>query len=143
MYISMAAACFSGGLLVLGALLNRKANTRCLSLFCLVPMAHLCIEWFILGEDQITELQLVCMVTLLIGTLLITGFIARPRQQQKAMVQNRAEEHRSVAFMTGATQEVITRQDRTTATALQRENASGTHTVFRLPLNLDNNSTFE
>ena len=76
MQISLSSMCFSLGLLALGFVLDRKPTTRSFSLFCFIPIAQLCIEKFIIGEDQVTKLQMMCMVTLLIGTLLITCFVS-------------------------------------------------------------------
>ena len=95
MQITMSSASFSLGLLALGAVLDRKSTTRCFSLFCFIPLTQLCIERFIFGEDQLTKVQLMCMVTLLVGTLLITLFIAQPRTQNKVTLpqnQNRRQQ---------------------------------------------------
>ena len=80
MQITMSSASFSLGLLALGTVLDRKPNTRCFSLFCFIPMTQLCIERFLFGQDKLTKVQLMCMVTLLVGTLLITLFTAQPKR---------------------------------------------------------------
>ena len=76
-YITFASACFSLGLLALGAILDRKDMTRSFAFFCFIPATQLSIETYILGEDQLTTVQLVCMITLLVGTLLITCFLSQ------------------------------------------------------------------
>ena len=72
----MASACFSLGLTALGAVLDCRPTTRSLSLFCLIPLAQLAYEWLVLGQDNVTIVQLVCMAMLAFGSLLITAFVS-------------------------------------------------------------------